>query len=270
VASINSGLKLKMSKNNGIEKKFFSIVTVTYNASGYINKTLNSILSQSRCLYEVIVIDGASTDGTIEKINAHEIDVDVLVSEPDRGIYDAMNKAVKVATGDYIIFMNAGDCFYDENTLSDVYDFLSKNPVDLYAGSTRVVYSNGAFKEKKTQPINSDSYYTPVCHQSLYAKTELMKKMPFDFKNYKIAADFDFMMKVVNANGHSFLTELPLSQVTANGVSDISRIKVWREYESIYRKYNTFGFLDWLYYRNKILVQYLKMGVKNIIKKIKL
>lgn len=164
--------------------------------------------------------------------------------------------------------MNAGDCFYDENTLSEVYDFLSKYPVDLYAGSAKVLYSNGALKEKKPQRIKSNCYYTPVCHQSLYAKAELMRKMPFDFVNFKIAADFDFMMKVVNANGSSFVTELPLSIVTADGVSDISRIKVWREYESIYRNYNNFRFSDLFFYRSKIAIQYLKMKMKQIIKKL--
>lgn len=248
--------------------KFFSVITVSFNAGAFIRKTLNSIFEQDISLAEVIIIDGASKDKTLSIIKEFNL-IDLVISEPDRGIYDAMNKGIALAKGEYIIFMNAGDCFYDEKTLFNAYEFLSKNPVDLYAGSAKVLYANGVLKEKKPQHIECDCYYTPVCHQSLYAKAELMRKMPFDFVNFKIAADFDFMMKVVNANGSSFVTELPLSIVTADGVSDLSRIRVWREYESIYRNYNSFRFSDWLYYRRKIAIQYLKMKMKHIIKKLK-
>ncbi|MFQ1966696.1 glycosyltransferase family 2 protein [Aeromonas veronii] len=257
-----------MTKNSK-EGKFFSIITVTYNAENSIVKTLDSIFSQVGSLYEIIIIDGASKDYTIEKIKSHRIDIDVFLSEPDNGIYEAMNKGIILAKGKYIVFMNAGDCFYDEQTLSNVHASLLKNPVDLYAGSSNVLYSNGALKEKKAKPIKKDCYYTPVCHQSLYTKTELMKQMLFDFENYRIAADFDFMMKVCSKKVSSCITNLPLSLVTADGLSDQSRVKVWREYESVYRKYNKFGFLNFIYYKGQIAVQYVKIGLKLLMKKIK-
>ncbi|MCR3969142.1 glycosyltransferase family 2 protein [Aeromonas veronii] len=245
----------------------FSIITVVYNGFQELKNTINSVLVQTYDNIEYIIIDGGSTDGTIDVIRAYSDYIDYWISESDNGIYDAMNKGVKYATGDYVVFMNAGDCFFNENTLSEVYEFISKNAVDLYAGSSNVLYSNGVVKEKKTENIRSDCYYTPVCHQSLYAKVELMRRMPFDFANYKIAADFDFMMKVAKTNGRSFVTNVPLSIVTANGISDLSRIQVWREYESIYFKYNKFVLYDWLYYKRKIVIQYIKMKVKLFIKK---
>lgn len=230
---------------------------VTYNAGEYIKNTLVSISEQKRSLYELIVVDGGSKDNTLALIKRFS-DVDCLISEPDKGIYDAMNKGVALAKGEYIIFMNAGDCFYDKDTLYSVHDFLSKNPVDLYGGSAKVVYECGAVKEKKAELIRDNCFYTPVCHQSLYAKATLMKSMLFDCVNFKYAADFDFMMKVINCGGTSFVTDSPLSIVTAEGVSDIARIKVWREYESIFAKYNQLSLSHRLYYKRQISIQYIK------------
>lgn len=248
--------KLHLSDNN--EAIFFSIITVTYNAEKSIRSTLDSISQQDKELFELIVIDGASTDRTISIVDMHFQEVDMLISSPDKGIYDAMNKGISLANGEYIIFMNAGDCFYDKDTLLSVHKFLSKNPVDLYAGSAKVVYNCGAVKEKKAELIRDNCFYTPVCHQSLYAKATLMKSMLFDCVNFKYAADFDFMMKVINCGGTSFVTDSPLSIVTAEGVSDIARIKVWREYKSIFSKYNKLTLFHRLYYKRQISIQYIK------------
>jgi glycosyltransferase involved in cell wall biosynthesis len=95
-----------------------SIITITYQAEKYLERTIKSVLEQGmRSEIEYVVIDGASKDGTLSLINQYREHIDVFISEPDCGIYDAMNKGIQKATGDYLIFMNAGDSFADNNTI---------------------------------------------------------------------------------------------------------------------------------------------------------
>lgn len=98
-----------------------SVVTVTYNCVDVLENTLESVINQKYSNVEYIVIDGKSNDGTLHLINKHKDHISILVSEPDKGIFDAMNKAINLATGDWILFMNAGDTFADDNVLTNVF-----------------------------------------------------------------------------------------------------------------------------------------------------
>lgn len=249
---------------NNMKKPFFSVITVTYNAQDCIIQTLNSISEQDKELFELVIIDGSSTDSTLSLIQSHPISPSYLITEPDLGIYDAMNKGVSHANGEYIIFMNAGDYFYDKNTLTLVYSFLSNNPVDLYAGATLVKYSNGNEKIKNCYPIGNNCLFTPICHQSLYAKKTLLIQYPFNLE-YKIAADFNFILDVIKNKGTSFIIEKPLSIISAGGISDIKRKTVWLEYENITNNQYGKSIVTWLFYRKKIFSELLKKQIKNIL-----
>ena len=108
-----------------------SIITITYQAEKFVERTIQSVISQgNRPEIEYIIIDGASQDGTLAIVEKYRANIDILVSEPDRGIYDAMNKGIQQATGDYLIFMNAGDSFASNHTLDSLYYIQSKiNPM---------------------------------------------------------------------------------------------------------------------------------------------
>lgn len=111
-----------------------SVVTVCYNAVNDIEKTILSVINQTYPNVEYLIIDGGSTDGTMDVVNRYKDKIDVIVSEPDKGIYDAMNKGIDRATGEWINFMNAGDCFYKQDTLSSIFDSFDYSSCDVVYG----------------------------------------------------------------------------------------------------------------------------------------
>lgn len=127
-----------------------SVITVTFNARDTVERTLVSVFGQKEVLTEVIVIDGASTDGTLEVLRRHEDRIDILCSEPDRGIYDAMNKGVRKATGDYLLFMNSGDVFVDGSSLKKLVENACEGSESVVFGGWAV--DNGMGQESLRNP----------------------------------------------------------------------------------------------------------------------
>lgn len=185
-------------KNNK-HKDLVTIVTVTYNAENLLEETLLSVINQSYKNIEYIIIDGASTDKTIDIIKKYEDKINYWVSEPDDGIYFAMNKAIEKATGEWINFMNAGDTFFDLNTIQDI--------MNLKSADAELLYGNLQFKGSKTQYRAQDKSkwyeYLPFNHQTLFTTTSLMKEFPFN-TCYRIAADQDFMIRMFHAEKNFF------------------------------------------------------------------
>ena len=179
-----------MTQNNKTND-LVTIVTVTYNAEDLLEETLLSVINQTYDNIEYIVIDGASSDKTLDIIKQYEDKIDYWVSEPDEGIYYAMNKAIEKANGKWINFMNAGDTFSDDQTVEYVMNHASDKSELLY----------GDFLIKETGNIRKAwdpslwDYHMPFCHQTLFAKTDLMKKDPFD-THYRLAADHHFILKM--------------------------------------------------------------------------
>ncbi|HDY89306.1 MAG TPA: glycosyltransferase, partial [bacterium] len=119
-----------------------SIITVTYNAEACLEKTIQSVINQTYKNIEYIIIDGGSSDKTLSIIKKYKKYIKYCISEPDKGIYDAMNKGIKIAKGDYINFLNAGDFYYENNVLSYLFDNLDKS-VDLLYGDSYLIDQNG-------------------------------------------------------------------------------------------------------------------------------
>ena len=174
-----------------------TIVTVCYNAESDIESTLLSVLGQTYRNIEYIVVDGGSTDGTCDIIRNYSDRIDCFVSEPDRGVYDAMNKAAAMAKGEWILFMNSGDSFYSPNTVSDAFE----RDID---GDTGVLYGDTIYSERDRQTLVRHGdlrvhSVMPACHQSIFCRTRLLKENPFNLK-YKYAADYDFFYRLKRAN----------------------------------------------------------------------
>lgn len=179
----------------------FTIVTVCYNAENTIERTIKSVLSQSYPHIEYIIIDGASKDNTMTIVGKYKERISKVVSEPDKGLYDAMNKAVGLATGDYISFLNAGDKLHTTETIEDMVESINGNvlPGIIY-GDTDIVDDGGLFiRKRRLSPPACLSWKSfrrgmLVCHQSFYARRDLVE--PYDL-HYRFSADFDWCIRVM-------------------------------------------------------------------------
>ena len=204
----------KMNKKNSVIRLNFkygaymqsnikiSVVTVCYNAVDTIEETMLSVLNQTYHDVEYIVIDGGSKDGTVDIIKKHADRLAYWVSEPDNGIYDAMNKGIKVATGDYINFMNAGDSFFDINVISEIFINPNLPEATVIYGDTLEKHEHGE-KIQYGLDVHKLNKKGILCHQSAFIKTAYHKIHPYDLK-FKILADFNFFFRAYNLYNQSF------------------------------------------------------------------
>lgn len=203
-----------------------SIVTVCYNAVDSIEKTILSVINQTYQNKEYIIIDGASTDGTIDMINKYRDKITFFVSEPDNGIYDAMNKGIKAATGKWINFMNAGDEFVDKNVLSDIAPQMDN--ADIVYGDTMLVYSIGK-KYKRPLPLPQILDKMVFGHQATFVKTGYHKNHLFDL-SYKSSADYKFLRdSYIYGAKFLYVPILVANYEAENGISSTNYYRSIRE-----------------------------------------
>jgi len=206
-------------------------VTITYNAASVLQRTLDSVLAQDYPHITHLIIDGASTDGTLGMVNAyikrsnaadngHRIQV---TSEPDKGIYDAMNKGIRSLDGDYVCFLNAGDFLPAPDIASRIVAQVEHSPVApavLY-GDTDIVDGEGRFlRHRRLAPPErltwkSFRHGMLVCHQAFYARTDLAIATPFD-QSFRYSADVDWCIRIMKAAQEENAPLLNLHTVVAN------------------------------------------------------
>ncbi|SKB67055.1 Glycosyltransferase involved in cell wall bisynthesis [Sphingobacterium nematocida] len=173
-----------------------SIITIVYNNVRDIEYTISSVLNQSYPDIEYIVIDGASTDGTLDIINRYKDRINTIVSEKDAGIYDAMNKGLALATGDYVLFLNSGDELYDNDTIRCIVE--KGKGADIIYGETKLVDEQRhiiADRRHRTPDKfdwQSFRYGMNICHQAIYIKRSIAE--PYDLK-YHLSADIDWIIR---------------------------------------------------------------------------
>lgn len=209
-----------------------SVITVCYNAAKALEKTFQSIDRQDYPNIEYIVVDGGSTDDTALLLKKYGSIIDKQVSEKDYGIYDAMNKGVSMATGEWCCFINAGDTFVDNDTISKV--FSEKRNADVIYGDVVKYDKNGNANVKKAKsPRNSHRMY--FCHQSAFTRTECLRNTPYDIK-HRMSADFK-LYKQLWKQGCSFLQlDFPISVFDTSGVSNSQRSKGLADNISVIRE----------------------------------
>jgi len=165
-----------------------TIVTVCRNAAGTIVETLRSVAEQKTSDVEYLVIDGASTDETISKVRSHQEIVDHFTSEPDRGLYHAMNKGAELAKGEYVCYLNADD-IYLPNAVNTVLSYIKKFPeVDMFYADWIGVQTGNVVRHRKAELSLGWRY--KLCHQAIIVRRDILGKNPFN-ERYKICADFD-------------------------------------------------------------------------------
>jgi glycosyltransferase involved in cell wall biosynthesis len=190
---LSGGLRTKgITRESQENMPLITVITVVRNGEKTLEQTILSVINQTYTNIEYIIVDGASTDGTLDIIRTYEDRIDYWISDPDGGIYYAMNKGIELATGEWINFMNSGDGFYDNKTVGLIIQYIIKN--DNYAvfyGNTQVYFESGSNIIKPVQMVHNKMNRMDFCHQSSFTKTSILKGRHFDTK-YKIASDYDF------------------------------------------------------------------------------
>ena len=226
-----------------------TIVTVTYNAEGTLERTLKSVEMQTHGNVEHIIMDGASKDGTLAIAQAYKErndDRDIrIVSEPDKGLYDAMNKAIAIANGEYICFLNAGDKLHNPQTLEFIVHIAQHNPdAGVIYGDTDIVDDNGMkLRERRLSPpkrLNWRSFKNGmlVCHQAFYAKRSIV---PAYDLSYRFSADFDWCVRIMKKAATMSMplvnSHLTLADYLSEGMTTANHKASLKERFAIMRKH---------------------------------
>ena len=230
----------------------FTIITCTWNAAEVVERTLESVLSQSWAQIEHVIIDGASKDNTLQLVEAYrkrnaeeetEHDI-VVVSEPDRGLYDAMNKGIRRAKGEYLIFLNAGDAFHAPSSLQEIADAIEQGAQpDIVYGQTQIVDADRNFVAMRhlTAPehltFDSFKHGMLVCHQAFVVRRALAE--PYDLR-YRFSADYEWCLRCLKKAKRCAYTGTTLIDYLADGLTDKNHKASLRErYDIMCQYYGT-------------------------------
>lgn len=237
-----------------------SIITVVYNSEQFIESTLKSIAAQNSKNFEYIIIDGQSKDATLSIIEKYKSFVDVLISEPDKGLYDAMNKGLQLAKGQFVWFINSGDQLYSENIVAQIEQLYQQDySIDVFYGQTQLIDEKGNIvgMRKKTAPdnlnANSLKMGLMVCHQSILIRKDIADKYDLQLK---VSADYLWVLSALEKAKNICNTKQILSKYLENGFSAHNKRLANTERLKIMIKH--YGFWATMFAHVKITIRYLK------------
>lgn len=242
-----------------------SIITVTYNCESFVEQTLLSCINQTYENKELIVIDGESSDNTLSKIKKNENKLDVIISEKDNGIFDAMNKGISIASGDWIIFMNAGDSFVSKTTLSELTELLQDSSCGViysphilrYNNHERLINDIPFFKQNKQYRTMGFS------HQSCLVRRSLAGKYEFH-PDFKLSADYKMMWSIYYDENALFIkSSRPIAVMDDNGGETVSKYK-----RHLLEECNICGYSPSIKRNIFIEIKYWEYKIKRLIKKL--
>jgi glycosyltransferase involved in cell wall biosynthesis len=212
-----------------------TVITINYNMGAELDITVRSVLSQKYSNLEYIVIDGGSTDRSIEVIKRHTDRIAHWVSQRDRGRYDAMNKGVRAASGEWIIFMNAGDYFHDTQVVADIFSAPCEDADLVYGNVLRHYAKEDVQRVIPAQPLSVLPLRMPCSHQSLFARRELLLSHPFS-QELSIAADHDFILRTTMAGARFKKVDRIISVFSTGGISDQKRLEALRQIRMVLQR----------------------------------
>ena len=226
----------------------FTVITVTYNAEQTLMRTIKSVQEQTYPHIEHIIVDGKSSDGTVDLIKKHKTEQTKWISEKDNGIYDAMNKATEMATGNYICYLNAGDAFYEKDTVAKIISTAQQFQLpDILYGETVVVNNDGDFlynrRLKAPESLNWKSFKQGmlVCHQAFIIKRSIFE--PYDL-TYRFSADVDWCIRLMKKSKSIVNTHLIMIKYLNEGVTTANRKASLKErYQIMTKHYGTISTL---------------------------
>lgn len=236
-----------------------TIITVVYNGVKELEKTIKSVINQSYKNIEYIIIDGGSNDGTVDLIKNYNSNITYWISEKDLGIYDAMNKGIKQANGDWIYFLNCGDCLIKNETINIIFQNYKQDEADIIYGDIVYVYSFGHYKAIPL-PLSQFKNQFPIYHPACFIKACVLKKNLFNLK-YRIAADFELLRRLYYSKFiFKYTPEIISIFDSESGISSTRHLQLYSEVLDITEKSKTFfGYLQ-------IIKLYIKIKVGLVIK----
>lgn len=225
-----------------MDKPVVSIITITFNAERELPPTLASIRRQSFHDFEHIIVDGASTDSTISLARKSGVDGCRIISEPDEGLYDAMNKGIDMAKGDYLLFLNAGDAFADKNTLQKYADAIISSKPDIVYGDTIIVdWDRNVLRPRHLsvpEELTFESFADGmlVCHQAFCVRRSIA---PYYDLQYRFSADYDWTVKCLQRSrpGHCVNLKSVVIHYLDDGMTDKNKRASLIERFNIMRKH---------------------------------
>lgn len=246
---------MKIQKTTLDACPLITVITIVFNGEKFLEETILSVINQTYPNVEYILIDGGSSDKTLEIIKKYDDAVDYWVSEKDGGIYDAMNKGVNLAKGEWINFMNAGDCFHDNEILSEI---------NFHDFSTELIYGDYSIRKNnrkiyKDNKKESDLWKGFFCHQAVFIRSYLIKELKFKL-NVGFNSDTDLILSVLEKNCVIKKVNKSICVIEPGGVSDINRVasvlNQWKLTRSrkIKSKFEIDLFFSYLLFRNLLLV----------------
>jgi len=239
-----------------------SAITVVKNGEKYLEQTIKSVINQTYTNIEYVIIDGGSTDNTLDIIQKYENKIDYWVSENDKGIYDGMNKGVDLAKGEWIVFLNAGDRFYKSNTIEKI--FLGNNyNADFIYGDCKIVYNSKFSRIQQAGEIKNLWKGMIFSHQSLFVRYDVFRKYKFNINN-KIGADFEFIYSCYINKYKFYNIHFPVAAILAGGLSDTNRIGSILSWWSTVNKFSRDFRLD-VYYFILFFDTLMRIGMKKIL-----
>lgn len=227
-----------------------SIITINRNNAAGLRKTIESVVNQTYTDFEYIIIDGASTDESVDIIKEYADKIDYWVSEPDKGIYNAMNKGILKANGDYLLFLNSGDCLYSVHTLNSIHNLLNKH--EIIAGN--ILKTDNKIERSPNQLLIRNLFQKNIPHQAMFIKKSLFFEHGLYNEDFKILSDFHFNLNMtLLGKTYSYLNEI-ISIYDTTGVSsndDYYKIMLEEEKRIIESLLPISILNDYMYFLNK-------------------
>lgn len=198
-----------------------SVVTVCLNSKNFIKGAIDSVIKQKYSNIEYLIIDGGSEDGTMDIIKNNEMHIDYYISEPDKGIYNAMNKGISNSTGDILFFLNSDDRFVDENVVDDIVKIFKDNPdVDLVYGDVILAYPDIQKRWIQHSSFSRKNLARgTISHQSIFVKRKIMDMTNGFSEKFKIVGDYVWLMELAHSNINSMHVKRDITTVSTEGLS---------------------------------------------------
>lgn len=251
-----------MAGEIGNNQPLVVVITVSLNQAAGLEETIKSVLAQTYPYIEYIVVDGWSKDGSQEIIKKYSKEITKWISEPDRGIYDAMNKGVAMGTGEWVIFMNAGDCFVDHRVVQDIFT-PSRKEDDVIYGNHNVLYADGFERLQCAGEVDSLWKGMISSHQAVFSRIDLLRKSPFSLTD-QIGADFKMLFDAYMSGARFCKSNILIARIRSNGLSDSCRIHSIISHFRVVIKYKN-NFRTVIFYTVAIIDMLVRQFAKNIL-----